>query len=205
MRMRSLALVALLALAAGCVSSEAPVESASAPDAPLAEAATPTAIPVDFAGATGAVAFVCVPIDCVGGGAADGFVYACALLTCAGSPAPVTEGANGFEPEYEGVLDAVDLTLEWSAATPASETLTLGFGYEKEGGIEYFTETGTSPLVLKKSDLGIEPGTNVVVYAWTPCEGAVAVWLCETEPQDFTIQGTLTTLPQVASTDETAS
>lgn len=174
MKLAAATLVGALVFA-GCVST-------GATDAPLDESAAttlapaPIVSPFEASGSTFTGVGACVPVFCYGVGAPS-------------------EGSDWFEPELEGNLTAVDLTLTWSATTPATEELLLGIAYETEDEMyDWVYATGASPLVLSKSGLDIPAERIYAIYVNAfRCAGD-AVYGCASAEQPFSIEGTLTTL-----------
>lgn len=205
--MRTFALtLSALVLLAGCISGDEPVESADiqAPpgaDAPAAastsaeataeSAAAPApvsaAFPFSFEGKTGT--WVCAP---------DG------PNSCRGLPVG-SDSSNTFAPlEYEGTAEAADVTLTWSAATPAtSEMYLVLFAIRScgDGCFEWDSDTyfqgimGPSPLTLSASDIKL--GANETLYLhvstvdMTPPLPVVYGYSLE---QAFSVEGTVSAL-----------
>lgn len=195
----ALLLAFALAPFAGCLDGADASEGASTAPAPEAEgdapattrqantAATParaapgapTVVMFETDGQTGLVAYVCAYTPVAG--------------QCLGGSSPVHDHEAIFPaPRVDGTLEAVDLVLTWDARTPLGESLTLGLAVALDGETEWIVAAGASPLRLDETLLGIPPEAEVSVYVWTECDGALAVFVCATDPQPFRIEGTFT-------------
>lgn len=137
---------------------------------PSATPAPSTSIPVELQGATRNEAAICAPGSCQGWGLPG-----------------LASGETWFEQELRGTLVAADLTLTWTATTPATTELTLGIAHDHGDGTKIETR-GPSPLTLSQAGLAI-PGEKVSAIYVNAYECSANV--CHSVEQAFSISGTL--------------
>lgn len=155
---------------AGCVTPPEVESAAAANDALLATGTVDT--PLTFDGSFGPG------------------VVACPMVTC-GNAEPLTERVAPVD--HNGNVSAVSLTMTWDAVSPTMETLRLGISWGNQGDAEwsYASVDGTSPLVLEEA-VEIGADQEIYVWAWMPATAPMGVAYATT-PQDFHVEGTLST------------
>lgn len=167
--MRSILVLGVLATLAGCFSPE-PIDAASAEPA---EPAAPVAASMAAApGAEGAAPLVAATFPyAMEGRTGSSLCAPSGPNSCRGTS--ISGGENTFtELAYEGQPQAVDATLTWSAATPATERMHLavfaarscGDGCIEWGGDGFFEMVaGVSPLSLSASDVFLAEGETLMM------------------------------------------
>lgn len=172
--MRSLFTLAILALLAGCVApGAAPADDSVAPATAAPTAAAATEQPFAFDGDFGPGLVACGPGTCTG----------------------LSPGKRWTDLDLDGTLTGANLTLTWTATTPAMQKLRLGISWGDEKDRQYEIAEGPSPVVLSLADLSIAPEDAPFVWVWavTPVPMGVAT---ATTPQTFHVEGTLTVAPK---------
>ncbi len=137
-----------------------------------------------------------VEVDLAFDGTLGTGVFACAPIHCHGHELAPGESENLVTP-VEGRLRSIELTMTWTAATPATAMLHLGLMIMDQCTGCNITMLGSaegpSPLVITANDLdyGVNEDNwfhyrawNPVTQAWTPVGGAAA-----TPDQAFSIVG----------------
>lgn len=115
-------------------------------------------------------------------------VFACAVVTCVGQIA----GASTWQDiDIASNLTALALTMTWDAASPSMETLRFGISWNDGEEFEYVE--GGSPLVFELDGLSVKPADKPYVWAWIVTPAPMGIATVST-PQDFSIEGTLTTV-----------
>lgn len=179
--MRPIVLLALFAPAAalaGCVDDAAAPAALADDAAPPETAVILLEVPVRHEGTTATGAAVCTPV-----------------APCTG-PALTPVGGTAFEQHRKGVIVAADLTMTWTAASPAAEELGLGIAIGIDGEWSWEYVRGSSPLRLERTGLDIPRAAEVFVYANGFTCTPTPVAPCVSLPQEFVIEGTLGTLPE---------
>lgn len=200
-------LVAVLALAAGCVGKDdAHLETATAPEGdddgpvtvPEAAPSTPEAsAPAGTPRPEAVVVETPVQLEYAIG---TGFVACDPNLPngCIGES--VVPGDSFVRLPFEGTVTGVDLVLTWSAQTPLTQTLgaVIAYGHETCGTdcidvVDAIFVEGTSPLTVSTGDLASAGADIVYISVYEPRPDLPVSYSVSIE-QTVSIEGTLRAL-----------
>jgi hypothetical protein len=169
--------VALLSLAlAGCVTPPAHVETASAGNATAASAPAPAQAAAPASSAEGASPATPRVQSFTFDGLTPAYEETCAFVVLVGQCADVPPTADfskvRAEPKLNGTPKQVHLTITWTAASPAEQTMTAFVGTRI--GDDYstgFGKVGSSPLTLDVPDLQAKSNAQLYIGLIGPWEG----------------------------------
>jgi hypothetical protein len=114
------------------------------------------------------------------------YFEACAFPAgCFGTGGSLTSDELKFAP-VSGVL-----TMTWSAASPATESLEIAIGVITSSSSMYYGTSGSSPLKFDLKSLAVPAGAKVVVDVYVPGEGVFPAYVSGTPmDQPVSIAGT---------------